>query len=125
MPRDAPYDREPPSTTSTNMTGQRSSGNQPACCWAANPTKASTSGSATTAPRDEDQHDDAGERERSEIAVQLDEAALLLLVIDDVERIEDRLDAGIRAPQRDAEAEDEREASAFHHCCRRCARPDR
>ena len=53
---------------------------------------------------------DGPERERQRLEVQLEEAALLLLVIDDVERVEDRLHAGIRAPQRQREADDEAEA---------------
>ena len=44
--------------------------------------------------------------------VQRDEAALLLLVIDDVEGIEDGLHAGIGAPQRQHQAEDEAEAES-------------
>ena len=54
-------------------------------------------------------HHDCAEREGQRDQIELDEAALLILVVDDVERIEDRLHAGIGAPQRKAEADHERE----------------
>ena len=46
----------------------------------------------------------------SDWRLSLHEAALLLLVVDDVERVDDRLHAGIGAPQRQHEAEDEADA---------------
>ena len=70
---------------------------------------ARTSGSTTTAPITSSSTTIAPNVKASEIGVELDEAALLVLVVDDVERVEDRLHAGIRAPQREAEAHDERE----------------
>ena len=48
-----------------------------------------------------------GEEQRDH--VEPDEAALLVLVVDDVERVEDRLHAGIGAPQRNAEPEEKAE----------------
>ena len=48
-----------------------------------------------------------GEEQRDH--VEPDEAALLLFVVDDVERVEDRLHAGIGAPQRDAEPQEKAE----------------
>ena len=61
------------------------------------------------ADRDQNEDDHAeGEGEGAE--VELDEAALLLLAIGDVESIKDRLHSGIGAPQRDRKAEEEGEA---------------
>ncbi len=58
-----------------------------------------------------DQHAaDGAEREEQRYDVEPDDAALLLLVVNDVQRIEDRLHAGIGAPERDTEAERKAEA---------------
>ena len=45
----------------------------------------------------------------SDWRLSLHEGALLLLVVDDVERVDDRLHARIGAPQREHQAEDEAE----------------
>ena len=59
-----------------------------------------------------DRKADAGngaEREQERDQVEPNEAALLLFVVDDVERVEDRLHPGIGAPQCDAESQQEPE----------------
>ena len=48
-------------------------------------------------------------REKQRHQVEPDEAALLVFVVDDVQRVEDRLHAGIGAPQCDAEPQEEAE----------------
>jgi hypothetical protein len=60
-----------------------------------------------------DRHQDCrnaaqGERQRNQ--VELDEAALFLFVIDDVERVEDRLHPRVGAPQRQTKSEHESKA---------------
>ena len=67
-------------------------------------------GTTTTAPIASRTRDDRAEREGERDEVEPDEAALLVLVVDDVERVEDRLHAGVGAPQRDGKAEHEAEA---------------
>ena len=59
---------------------------------------------------EQDGDDDGAEREAERDQVQPDEAALLRLVIGDVHRLEERLDAVIGAPKRQRQAEDEAEA---------------
>ena len=48
-------------------------------------------------------------REKQRDQVDPDEATLLLFIVDDVERVEDRLHAGIGAPQRDAQPQEKAE----------------
>ena len=48
--------------------------------------------------------EDRDEREQEGEKVKLHEAAFFLLVIDDVERVDDRLHAGVGAPERDGES---------------------
>src|SRR5262245_13723735 len=50
------------------------------------------------------------EEERNEI--EPDDAALLLLIVDDIECIKNRLHAGIGAPQRDAETQEKAEGES-------------
>lgn len=54
--------------------------------------------------------DDAGECKRERYQVKLDETALFLLIIHDVQRVHDRLHACIGAPECHAESKDESEA---------------
>src|SRR5262245_66690121 len=61
-------------------------------------------GKAETRPRAQSPN-----REKQRHQVEPDEAALLVFVVDDVQRVEDCLHAGISAPQCDAKPEEEAE----------------
>ena len=56
------------------------------------------------------QREDREEGKQKRDKVQLHKASLFLLVIDDVERVDDRLHSGVGAPERQGEAGDESEA---------------
>src|SRR6202044_2672680 len=62
--------------------------------------------------------EDRGEGKQKRDQVQLHEALLLLLVIDDVERVDDRLHSRIGAPERQGEPGDESEAELVIAFCR-------
>jgi hypothetical protein len=57
----------------------------------------------------EQQYHDGAEREAERDHVEPDEAALFVFVVNDIQRIEDRLHAGVRAPERETEADYEGE----------------
>ena len=60
----------------------------------------------------------ARKRKQKRDKVQLHKASLFLLVIDDVERVDDRLHSGVGAPERQGEAGDESEAELSIAFCR-------
>ena len=58
----------------------------------------------------EKQRADRAQREGERNEIEFDEAALFLLLIDDVKGVDDRFHAGVRAPQRHGKPEDKSEA---------------
>ena len=60
------------------------------------------------------EREDREEGKQKRDKVQLHEASLFLLVIDDVERVDDRLHSGVGAPERQGEPGDESEAELVH-----------
>ena len=93
---------------STNRTGQR---RYATIGWSelVTPNAARKSGNTTTSATAKPGACNGANREKQRDQVEPDEAALLLFIVDDVERVEDRLHAGIGAPQRDAEPQEKAE----------------